>query len=50
MIGKKRNYKIIPTKEVGKNVKENFEYNSYNNKNKITNLKIKILLEKSAFK
>jgi UDP-N-acetylglucosamine 4,6-dehydratase len=48
--GKKRNYKILPTKEVGKNVKENFEYNSYNNKNKITNLKIKILLEKSAFK
>ena len=30
--GKKRNYKILPTKEVGKNVKENFEYASDINK------------------
>ena len=48
--GKKRNYKILPTKEKGESVKEGFEYNSLDNKNKITNLKIKTLLERSVFK
>ena len=47
--GKKRNFKILPTKEIGKSVIEGFEYNSLNNKNKIFDLKIKALLKKSKF-
>ena len=47
--GTKRNFKILPTKETGKNVVEGFEYNSLNNKDKIFDSKIKALLKKSNF-
>ena len=42
---KKRNYKKLPTKELGKYVKKDFEYNSLNNKDNITGSKIKILIK-----
>ncbi|MDA8533230.1 UDP-N-acetylglucosamine 4,6-dehydratase (inverting) [Candidatus Pelagibacter bacterium] len=42
---KKRNYKKLPTKELGKHVKKDFEYNSLNNKDNITGSKIKILIK-----
>ncbi|MDA9233753.1 UDP-N-acetylglucosamine 4,6-dehydratase (inverting) [Candidatus Pelagibacter sp.] len=39
--GENQNYTKLPTKEVGKYVKENFEYDSYNNKNKLNASQIK---------
>jgi len=42
--GVKQNYTKLPTKEVGKLVKKNFEYDSFNNKNKLNIAKIKKFL------
>ena len=44
--GKKKNYFKLPTKEIGKYVDKGFEYDSFNNKNKIDIKKIKKIIAK----
>ena len=46
----KKNYKKLPTREVGKIVKKDFEYTSLNNKNKILASEIKKLINRSMDK
>ena len=44
--GSKQNYIKIPTKELGKHVKQDFEYNSFNNKDKLNLSQIKDFFNK----